>query len=109
LPLAIYEQSIRREPASAWYRVQVQQAVQFGIRSAAIAAAALVWPLIASLLVANATLTIAIYAIAVILDCALAAAWVRHAVIYYAAAARGDTFSLQPLWRRPPGSISAKP
>jgi hypothetical protein len=55
------------------------------------------WPLIASLLVGNVTLTLAMYAIAIVLDCTLFVIWLRHALRYSKRAARGETFDLEPL------------
>jgi Na+/melibiose symporter-like transporter len=88
---------VEREPASSWYRVQVRQAVRFGTRSAGLALAALLWPLIGSLLVGNVAVTLMMYAVAIVLDCALFVIWLRHALRYSKRAARGETFDLEPL------------
>jgi MFS family permease len=96
-PAALYEQLVEREPASSWYRLQIRQAVRFGVRSAAIGLAALLWPLIASLLVGNLTLTIVFYIVAIALDCMLFVIWLRHAIRYSKRAARGETFDLEPI------------
>ncbi len=99
-PAALYEHLFEREPASSWYRLQIRQAVRFGTRSAGIAFAALLWPLLASLLSGSVTLTLIAYAIAIILDCVLFIVWLRHALLYSRGAARGETFTLERMWRR---------
>jgi hypothetical protein len=94
-PAAVYERVAARDPASAWYRAQTAQALSFGVRWAAIACAALVWPLLVSLLVGNPTAIIVVYALAIVLDAVLFVVWLRSALRYSKLAARGETFSLK--------------
>ncbi|MFN2449221.1 MAG: hypothetical protein ABR508_05420 [Candidatus Baltobacteraceae bacterium] len=75
--------------------MQVRQAARFGNRWAAIALAALCWPLLASLLLGTIAATIVIYAVALALDAALFVAWLRAAVQYSKRASRGETFALK--------------
>jgi len=96
-PAALYEHYVEREPASSWYRLQVRQALRFGVRSTAVAIGALLWPLIGSLLIGNVAFTLVMYALAIVLDCVLFVIWLRHAVRYSKRAARGETFDLEPL------------
>ena len=93
-PAALYERFVEREPASSWYRQQVRQALAFGLWSSAIGFVALFWPLVLSLLIGNATVTIVLYAIALVLDVVLLALWFVHALRYSKRAARGETFEL---------------
>lgn len=56
--------------------------------------AALLWPLILSLIIVNVTAIIAFYAIAIVLDIVLLAVWLKQALWYSKRAGRGETFSL---------------
>ncbi len=94
-PAALYEEHAERGPASAWYRLQIHQASAFGTRSAALGLAALIWPLLVSLLAGNLTLTLIVYVVAIVLDCVLFATWLRLALGYSKRAARGETFTLE--------------
>jgi hypothetical protein len=94
-PAALYEHYAAREPASAWYRGQIAQAMRFGTRWVAIAFAALLWPLLVSLLLSNPTVTIVIYVVALAADCVLFVVWLRAALRYSKLAARGETFALK--------------
>jgi hypothetical protein len=85
---------VEREPASSWYRQQVRQALKFGVRSAIVGVAALLWPLLLSLLTGNVIVTLVVYGIAMILDVVLAAMWFTRAFSYSRRAARGETFTL---------------
>jgi hypothetical protein len=107
-PAALYEQYVEREPASSWYRLQIRQAVRFGVISTAIAIAALVWPLVVSLLAGSLTLTLVVYVIAMLADCALFVIWLRHALRYSKRAARGETFALERIWSAPTRRVAAK-
>lgn len=107
-PAALYEQFVEREPASTWYRLQIAQAVRFGIRSTAIGIAALVWPLIVSLLVGSLTFTLVAYVIALVLDAALFVLWLRHALRYSKRAARGETFALESILSASTRRVAAK-
>lgn len=71
----------------------MKQAYRFGLRWFWIALAALVWPLLVSLLTGNATVTIVIYALALLLDAALFVIWLRLALRYSRLAARGESFT----------------
>jgi hypothetical protein len=73
-----------------------------------LAFAALVWPLVLSLLFGNITATMAFYVVAFVLDCALFGVWISRALRYSKRAARGETFALDPLRRRPTRSVAAK-
>lgn len=99
-PAALYESYVEREPASSWYRLQIRQALRFGITSAVAGTIALVWPLVLSLIVANLTATIVFYAIAIVLDCMVFGIWLTRALAYSKRAARGETFSI-PAFRLP--------
>lgn len=107
-PAALYEQLVEREPASSWYRRQVRQAVRFGVVSTVIGFAALLWPLVLSLLFANLTATLVFYGLAIVLDFALFVMWLKRAIGYSKRAARGETFSLQPLRQQPTRTVPAK-
>jgi hypothetical protein len=96
-PAALYEQFVEREPASSWYRLQIRQAVRFGVRSTGIGVAALLWPLVASLLIPNITLILGVYVVAMVLDVVLFVVWLRHAMLYSKRAARGETFELESI------------
>jgi hypothetical protein len=96
-PAALYEQFVEREPASSWYRLQIRQAMRFGVRWSGAMAAALLWPLICSLLIENLTATLIAYGIAIVIDAAVFVVWLRLALRYSKQAARGKTFSLEPL------------
>jgi hypothetical protein len=86
---------VEREPASSWYRVQVRQARNFGLRSVIWGTLALVWPLVLSLLTRDITATIVFYAIALVIDVVLFAIWLKRALEYSKRASRGETFSLR--------------
>jgi hypothetical protein len=107
-PAAVYEQFVEREPASSWYRRQVKQAVRFGAVSSIIGLAALLWPLILSLLFGNLTATLVFYVVAIALDIALFVMWLKRALGYSKRAARGETFSLQPLRHQAKRTVPAK-
>lgn len=94
-PAALYEHYLEREPASAWYRQQVRQALGFGIRAAIWGAGALLWPLVLSLLLGNLTATVILYIIAIVIDIVLFAAWLKRALQYAKRASRGETFALK--------------
>jgi uncharacterized membrane protein len=102
------EQFLEREPASSWYRLQIRQAVRFGVRSTGIGLAALLWPLIASLLTGNVTVTLIVYVVAIIVDAVLFVVWLRHALLYSRRAARGETFTLERLWNASTRRVAAK-
>lgn len=85
---------MEREPASHWYRGQIRQAVRYGGVWTAIAFAALLWPLVFSLLTGSLVATLAAYAVAFISDCVLFLIWLRRSVGYSKRARRGETFSV---------------
>ena len=66
------------------------------MRAALWGCAALLWPLILSLLIGNATATIVMYVVAMIVDVVLFIAWLARALQYSKRASRGETFSLGP-------------
>ena len=103
-PVALYERVVPREEASAWYRFQMRQALWFGALSSAIGLAALLWPLLASLVVASVVLTIWMYVAAILADCAVFCVWLVLALRYSRRASRGDLFEV-PWVRRLTGSL----
>jgi hypothetical protein len=107
-PAALYERFAEREPASSWYRQQIRQAVRFGANACLIGFAALLWPLVLSLLFGNLTATLVFYALAIAIDIALFGIWLRRALKYSKRAARGETFALQSLRRPSTRSVAAK-
>jgi uncharacterized membrane protein len=72
----------------------VRQALWFGGLTAAAAFFALLWPLVLSLLVNNATATLWMYAFAILIDLALFVLWLVSAMRYSQRAARGETFEI---------------
>ena len=64
------------------------------MRAAVCGTIALAWPLILSLLIANATATIVFYVVAMIVDVVLFSAWLWRALRYSKRASRGETFAL---------------
>lgn len=93
-PAALYEYFAEREPASHWYRLQVRQALRFGLTWSAIGLAALLWPLVFSLLVGSMPATVAAYTLAIVVDIAVFVIWLRRAVGYSKRARRGETFNI---------------
>ena len=87
---------MEREPASSWYRQQIKQALNFGLRSAVFGTVALLWPLVLSLLIGNLTVTLIVYGLAMIIDVVLLAVWLKRAFVYSKRASRGETFSVRP-------------
>lgn len=106
-PLALYEAVVPREEASNWYRFHVRQALWFGIISSAVGFAALLWPLLASLLVTSLPATIWIYALALLIDVVLLAVWLVLAARYSRRASRGELFDV-PWVVRLTGATSRK-
>ncbi len=86
----------------------MKQAVRFGVRSTVIAFAALLWPLVLSLLFGNLTATLVFYVLAIVLDCVLFTLWLKRAIGYSKRAARGETFALRPLRHQPTRTVPAK-
>jgi hypothetical protein len=99
-PLAAFERLSPRPDASNWFRLQIRQALGFGLVSALIGLAALAWPLLLSLAVSNPTAILWIYAVAIVLDCALFVVWLVLALRYSQRAARGELFELPKVLRR---------
>ncbi|HET6895097.1 MAG TPA: hypothetical protein VFH72_06915 [Candidatus Baltobacteraceae bacterium] len=64
------------------------------MRAAVWGTIALAWPLILSLLIANATATIVFYVVAMIVDVVLFWTWFSKALRYSKRASRGETFSV---------------
>ncbi len=86
---------MERAAASKWYRYHIRQAFLFGTFCAAAAALALSWPLVLALLVGSVPATLAIYAVAIVLDAALFFAWLAAAIAYGKRAARGEAFEVR--------------
>ncbi len=72
----------------------MRQALGFGVLSSAVGLAALLWPLLLSLVVSNVVATLWIYGVAMLADLALLVFWVFLAVRYSQRAARGDLFDV---------------
>ena len=106
-PLALYEAIAPRADASSWYRFQMRQALGFGIIAAVIGFAALLWPLLASFAIADVTLTIWVYGVALLGDAALLAVWIVLAARYSRRAGNGELFDV-PWVARLTGSTSHK-
>jgi hypothetical protein len=68
----------------------------------------LVWPLVVTSLIADITLTIWIYGLALLIDCALLVAWIVLALRYSRRAARGEFFVI-PWVARVTGSATPIP
>jgi len=88
--------------------MQVRQAARFGITCTVIGFAALIWPLVFSLLFGNVAATLVFYAAALVIDFALFIIWLRRALRYSKRAARGETFVLDPMWNAPTRRVPAK-
>ena len=107
-PLAVYDRIAPREEASNWYRFQMRQALWFGNCAIAAGFAALLWPLLASFVLTDATVTIWLYAVAMLLDAALFVWWLIWALRYSRRASHGDLF-IVPWLSRLTGTRSQKP
>jgi len=83
-----------RPEASAWYRFHLRQALWFGILSTAIGLAALLWPLVLSLVVGDVVATLWIYGLAILLDLGLFVVWLVLAIRYSRRAARAELFDV---------------
>ena len=86
-----------RPEASQWFRLQIAQALWFGVVSSLVGLAALLWPLLFSLLVPNLSAVLWVYGLAMAVDCALFVVWLVLAMRYSQRAARGALFEL-PRW-----------
>jgi hypothetical protein len=86
----------------------MRQALWFGNCAVLIGFAALLWPLIASLLIPDVTVTIWLYAAAMLIDVALFAGWLVLALRYSRRAGRGELFDV-PWIARITGTRSQKP
>jgi hypothetical protein len=98
-PIAVAERIAPREEASSWYRFQMRQAFWFGNVAALIGSAALLWPLLASFVVTNVTVTIWLYVFAILLDLTFFVAWLVLALRYGRRAGRGELFDVPWLVR----------
>jgi len=107
-PIAAYDWIAPREEASHWYRFQMRQALWFGNLAVLAAFVAFAWPLLLSFLLTDVTITIFLYAIAMLLDIALFVGWLVLALRYSRRAAHGDLFDV-PLVTRITGTLSRKP
>ena len=72
----------------------MNQALWFGLIASAIGLAALFWPLLASLVVSNVTVTIWMYVFAMAVDVALFVWWLVLAIRYSRRAGRGELFDV---------------
>jgi hypothetical protein len=93
-PIAVYDRIAPREDVSSWFRFQMRQALWFGNFAVAIAFVALLWPLLASFIIPDATFTIWIYAVAMVADVVLFVGWLVLALRYSRRAAHGDLFDV---------------
>ncbi len=107
-PIALYERIAPRDGASNWYKVHLRQALWFGNIAALGAFIAFVWPLAASLLIADVVATLWIYGLALLIDIAYFVLWLVLAMRYSRRAARGELFTI-PLVARVTGTWSRKP
>ena len=89
-----------RAQASNWYRFHLRQARRFGALALVIGFAALLWPLLLSLVIASPVATLWIYGVAILADLALFVLWLYLAVRYSQRAANGELFEIPPFTRR---------
>ncbi|MBV9272077.1 MAG: hypothetical protein JO165_13365 [Candidatus Eremiobacteraeota bacterium] len=101
-PVALYERIVEREPASSWFRFHVAQSLAFGIFVSLIGFAALLWPLIVSLIFPNTVAVLWIYGVALVVDVVLFAVWLFSVVGYSKQAAAGKMFEIPRIapWTR---------
>ncbi len=80
----------------------MRQALGFGAIASLIGLAALLWPLVLSLLLGSILATVLVYALALLVDVALFILWLVRAIGYSKRALRGETFEipLVALWNR---------
>lgn len=83
-----------RAQASHWYRFHMRQARWFGALFAVIGFVALLWPLVLSMLVANAGATLWIYGLAIVIDIALFVLWLVLTIRYSQRAGNGELFEI---------------
>lgn len=109
-PLALYERIAPRRDVSSWYRVHMRQAFRFGGLTLVAGAIALLWPMLASFFVSAVPLTIGLYAVAMLIDAILFAAWLVLALRYARRAGAGEFFTIDWLGdpRVPKGGRSPK-
>jgi uncharacterized membrane protein len=93
-PLALTERVTPRPDASQWFRFHMRQARWFGALAAVIGFAALLWPLLLSLVIANPTATIWIYGVAMLADLTLFVLWLVLAMRYSQRAEQGELFDV---------------
>jgi hypothetical protein len=93
-PLALADRFTTRSEASNWYRFHLRQARWFGALSALVGCAALLWPLLLSMLVGNLTATLWIYGVAILADLALFVLWLVLAMRYSQRAGNGELFEV---------------
>ncbi len=105
-PIALYERLAPRQDASSWYRVHMRQALRFGLAWMLVGAVALIWPLAASTVVRSVGGLLTLYAVAVVLDVALAGAWCIGALRYGRRAGQGAFFTIG--WFGSPGGARAR-
>jgi len=83
-----------RPEASSWFGFHMRQALGFGILSSAIGLAALLWPLVLSVVLGNVVATLWIYGLAMLIDLTLLAVWLLLALRYSQRAGRGELFDV---------------
>jgi hypothetical protein len=72
----------------------MRQALWFGNFAALIALTALLWPLLASFAITDVTVTIWLYALAMLIDVVLFCGWLVLALRYSRRASRGELFEV---------------
>ena len=98
-PVAVYDRIAPRPDASNWYRFHMRQSLWFGGCALLAGVAALLWPLILSLVVTSVGITIWMYVFAMALDAVLFVVWLVLALRYNQRANRGELFEI-PWLRR---------
>lgn len=93
-PVALYECVAPREEASRWYHFHMRQALWFGIISSVVGLGALLWPLVASIFIASAVVTIWLYAVAMAIDVVLLGLWAILSIRYAQRAGAGQLFDV---------------
>ena len=83
-----------RETKSNWLRFQTRQALWFGILAGLVEFAALLWPLLLSVLFPNVLAIEIVYGLAFVLDIAVFAVVLTLAIRYSRRAARGEMFDI---------------
>ncbi|MEO6913587.1 MAG: hypothetical protein ABI182_06150 [Candidatus Baltobacteraceae bacterium] len=93
-PVCLYELLVVREGSSSWLVFHARQAFWFGLLTGIAGVLALVWPLVLTSLIANITVTIWVYAFALLIDIMLFVMWLVLAIRCSRQAARGEMFEI---------------